>query len=182
MSRMRNLILAILLLTFGLLSCQQNQKNEKDSEICWERRDISTNQSYLYKIAENISLESLIPTPILNLDSTESYYYYANGGIYSFIKDDEGRIFFSALIAEMSPALFVEGIYPDYENAKLRYFIYNDTHVSNKNRNRIFAGTLLTQSHQVKVQDYIDAFRSACTVSSQILTPNSIIFILELDQ
>ena len=47
-----------------------------------------------YKIAENISLESIIPLPKFDIDSIESYSYYANGGRYSFIKDHEGRIFF----------------------------------------------------------------------------------------
>lgn len=133
---------------------------------------ISTNKSYHYQVAENISLESEIPTPTFDIDSIESYSYYQTGGIYSFIKDHEGRIFFSAIIAELSPAIFIEGIFPDYENGKVRYFIYNDMERATENRNRIFVGTLLSQSEQRKVQDYINTFRNKGAISPQMWTPN----------
>lgn len=126
-----------------------------------------------YKIAENISLESIIPLPKFDIDSIESYSYYANGGRYSFIKDHEGRIFFSAIITEICPAMFIEGIYPDYENAKVRYFIFDDTEISKENRNRVFVGTLLSQSEQKIVQDYLNSFRSTGVISPQMYTPNS---------
>ncbi len=133
---------------------------------------ISTNKSYHYQVAENISLESEIPTPTFDIDSIESYSYYQTGGIYSFIKDHEGRIFFSAIIADLSPAIFIEGIFPDYENGKVRYFIYNDMERATENRNRIFVGTLLSQSEQRKVQDYINTFRNKGAISPQMWTPN----------
>lgn len=173
MTKMRYPILTVLLLSFGLLSCNQNLKNDKDNEINVSPDSINTNQYYHYQIAENISLESTIPSPVFDIDSIESYSYYANGGKYSFIKDQDGRIFFSVIVAEMSPALFIEGIYPDYENAKVRYFIFNDTEVAKENRNRIFVGTLLSQSEQLKVQDYINSSRNVGAISPQMWTPNS---------
>lgn len=126
-----------------------------------------------YKIAENISLESIIPLPKFDIDSIESYSYYANGGRYSFINTMRGASFFSAIITEICPAMFIEGIYPDYENAKVRYFIFDDTEISKENRNRVFVGTLLSQSEQKIVQDYLNSFRSIGVNSPQMYTPNS---------
>lgn len=173
MTKMRYYIFTIMLLSVGLFSCQQNLKDSKSEEIVVISDSISTDKNYHYQIAENISLESVISTPKFEIDSIESYSYYVNGGTYSFIKDHDGRIFFSALIVEISPAMFIEGIYPDYENAKIRYFIFDDTEYLKENRNRVFVGTLLSQSEQRKVQDYINTLRSTGAITPQMWTPNS---------
>ena len=78
-----------------------------------------------------------------------------------------GASFFSAIITEICPAMFIEGIYPDYENAKVRYFIFDDTEISKENRNRV------SQSEQKIVQDYLNSFRSTGVNSPQMYTPNS---------
>ena len=71
--------------------------------------------------------------------------------------------------------MFIEGIYPDYENAKVRYFIFDDTEISKENRNRVFVGTLLSQSEQKIVQDYLNSFRSTGFLTEQA---NFLVFFL----
>lgn len=59
----------------------------------------------------------------------------------------------------------------DYDSAKYRYFVFDDTKISNENKNRIFVGVILSQTEQTKVQEFLSTFKGIIT--PQMWTPNS---------
>ena len=117
-------------LSLLLVSCSQQtkeQKHETTDIIC----DSVKTEKYKYTISENLILESEVPMPKFSLDSLKEYSYTKNGGKYVYVKDHEERMYFSTLIAELTPAILEEEIYPDYNDAKVRYFVFNDNEIFN---------------------------------------------------
>mgnify|MGYP007033164617 CR=1 FL=1 len=152
-----------------LVSCQLNErKTEINSEHSTDSIPLIT---YRYRISENIVIESLTAIPHFNIDSIDAYSYYGDGGKYTYIKDTDGRLFFCSIIAEQRPAILKEDIYLDYDSAKYRYFVFDDTEISNENRNRIFVGVIISQTEQTKVQEFLSTFKGVIT--PQMWTPNS---------
>lgn len=158
-----------LISTILLVSCQLN---ERKTDINSEHSTDSIPQiTYKYRISENIVIESLTAIPHFDVDSINAYSYYGDGGKYTYIKDTDGRLLFCSIIAEQRPAILKEDIYLDYDSAKYRYFVFDDTEISNENRNRIFVGVILSQTEQTKVQEFLSTFKSGIT--PQMWTPNS---------
>lgn len=161
--------LLLFITTILLISCQLN---ERKTDI---NSDTSTDSipqiTYKYRISENIVIESTIAIPHFDVDSIDAYSYYGNGGKYTYIKDTAGRLFFCTMLVEQRPAVLKEDIYLDYDSAKYRYFVFDDTEISNENRNRIFVGVILSQTEQTKVQDFLSTFKGVIT--PQMWTPNS---------
>lgn len=122
-------------LSLLLVSCSQQAEEQKH-----ETNDMVSNstetEKYKYAISENLTLESEVPMPVFSLDSLKTYSYTKNGGKYVYIKDHEERMYFSTLIAELTPAILEEEIYPDFNDAKIRYFVFNDNEIYKENRNR----------------------------------------------
>lgn len=154
-----------------MASCQLN---EHKAEICsGHSTDTITQTIHRYRISENVTIDSKIAIPHFDIDSIDTYSYYGAGGKYTYIKDKDGRLFFCTMIAEQRPAILKEEIYLDYDSAKYRYFVFDDTGISNENRNRVFIGTVLTSTEQVKVQEYLNTFKGEIP-PPLIRTPNYI--------
>lgn len=158
------------------VSCTQQGKELKHDTTTNDIQDSVKIEKYKYAISENLTLESEVPMPIFYLDSLKTYSYTMNGGKYVYIKDHEERIYFSTQIAELTPAILEEEIYPDYNNdAKVRYFVFNDNEIYKENRNRIFAGVLLSQSEQMKVREYFYTLtKDSITIIPLMWAPNSL--------
>jgi hypothetical protein len=149
-----------------------SQFNERKTEINSEQSTDSIPQiTYKYRISENIVIESATAIPYFNVDSIDAYSYYGDGGKYTYIRDNDGRLFFCTIVAEQRPAILKEDIYLDYDSAKYRYFVFDDTEISNENKNRIFVGVILSQTEQTKVQEFLSTFKGVIT--PQMWTPNS---------
>lgn len=159
-------------LSLLLVSCSQQtkeQKHETTDMVC----DSIETEKHNYAISENLTLESEVPMPIFSLDSLKTYSYTKNGGKYVYIKDHEERMYFSTQIAELTPAILEEEIYPDYNDAKVRYFVFNDNAIYKENRNRIFVGVLLSQYEQMKVREYFYTLtKDSVTIVPLMGTPN----------
>lgn len=152
------------------------QLNDRKTDIISEHSSDSIPQiTYKYRISENIVIESVIAIPHFDVDSIDAYSYYGNGGKYTFIKDADGRLFFCSIVAEQRPAILKEEIYLDYDSAKYRYFVFDDTEISNENRNRMFIGTALSSTEQTKVQEYLNSFKGEIP-PPLIRTPNNLNF------
>ena len=41
-------------------------------------------------------------------------------------------MYFSTQISELTPAMLEEEVYPDYNDAKVRYFVFNDNEIYKK--------------------------------------------------
>lgn len=159
-------------LSLLLVSCSQQaeeQKHETNDRVS----NSTETEKYKYAISENLTLESEVPMPVFSLDSFKTYSYTKNGGKYVYIKDHEERMYFSTQIAELTPAILEEEIYPDYNDAKIRYFVFNDNEIYKENRNRIFVGVLLSQSEQMQVREYFYTLtKDSVTVVPLMWTPN----------
>lgn len=161
-------------LSLLLVSCSQQakeQRHETTDIIC----DSVKTEKFQYAISENLTLESEVSMPKFSLDSLKTYSYTKNGGEYVYVKDHEGRMYFSTQIAELTPAILEEEIYPDYNDAKVRYFVFNDNEIYKENRNRIFVGVLLSQSEQMKVREYFYTLtKDSVTTVPLMWAPNSL--------
>ncbi len=155
-------------------SCSHQAKEQKHETTDIIRDSVKT-EKYKYAISENLTLESEVPMPKFCLDSIDIYSYTKNGGKYVYVKDHEERMYFSTQIAELTPAILKEEIYPDYNDAKVRYFVFNDNEIYKENRNRIFVGVLLSQSEQMKVREYFYTLtKDSVTLVPLMWTPNSL--------
>lgn len=162
----------IYIIPFLVISCVQ-QYGGKEQETNHTLLDSVRAEKFQYSISENLTLESEVPMPIFSLDSLKTYSYTKNDGKYVYIKDHEERMYFSTQIAELTPAMLEEEVYPDYNDAKVRYFVFNDNEIYKENRNRIFVGVLLSQSEQMKVREYFDTLtKDSVTIVPLMWTPN----------
>lgn len=133
----------------SLFSCNRNGGSQQG--------DVAAAQvSYSYAIAENLVVKSTVALPVFCADSLSFYSWYEKGGRYALIKDDGGMFFFATLISEMYPAILNEGIYSDFNDTQVRYFVYDDRRTRGENRNRVFAGVRISDSEQSRVQDFLD--------------------------
>lgn len=162
----------IYIIPFLIISCvQQNRGTAKETNQV--SLDSVRTEKFQYSISENLTLESEVPMPIFSIDSLKTYSYTKNGGKYVYIKDHEGRMYFSTQISELIPAILEEKIYPDYNDAKVSYFVFNDNEIYKENRNRIFVGVLLSQSEQMKVREYFHTLtKDSVTLVPLMWTPN----------
>lgn len=158
-----------LLLIILLISCSQKTGDSKNSEVSYNNNIDS--EQYSYSLTKDLTINSSLSLPIFDVDSIEDYTWSgAPFGDYIFIKDYECNYYFSRKIADITPGILTEGIYPSTQYNDAKFFIYNDIIRWNHNENKIYIGTLVKEKDKPIVDSLIKSYKRVCPVL--MYTPN----------